>query len=213
MINEISAKLIKSLERKGFSLEFPEYNSNEEIILDIIKQHNLRLNLSIPIFLKERINYKEIIKKLSILEKKEFDKILLISYKIYKQEQLLDALENLNKIIKENKIPSDFSINEFKKYSDSFKESQIKSENEEQEIIRKQSKLRLNLDLNKSLSTLFSPAKIKIMDKIFNHQKLSNTELKYYYRAISNINRATLNPDLREYLRIIEITKKIHPSR
>jgi len=46
------------------------------------------------------------------------------------------------------------------------------------------------------------------MEKIFNHEKLSNTELKYYYRSISNINKAVLTPALSNYLRIIEISKK-----
>ena len=48
------------------------------------------------------------------------------------------------------------------------------------------------------------------MEKIFNHEKLTNTELKYYYKSISNINKATLNPQLENYLRIIETTKKNH---
>ncbi|MEK6836415.1 MAG: hypothetical protein AABX94_01970 [Nanoarchaeota archaeon] len=69
-------------------------------------------------------------------------------------------------------------------------------------------KLRLTLDLNKDLKVLFSPAKIRIMEKIFNHEKLTNTELKYYYKAVSSINKAVLNPGLSDYLRIIEMTKK-----
>ena len=78
----ISAKLIKSLENKGFSLEFPNYDSSEEIITDILRQDNYRLNLAIPLFLKDNIDYTEIILNLNANQKKEFDKIILISDKI-----------------------------------------------------------------------------------------------------------------------------------
>jgi hypothetical protein len=37
---------------------------------------------------------------------------------------------------------------------------------------------------------------------------LTNTELKYYYKAISSIDKAVLTPALQDYLKIIEITKK-----
>jgi hypothetical protein len=89
-----------------------------------------------------------------------------------------------------------------------FREAKLKTSQKEQNLIEKQAKLRLNLDLNKSLTILFSPAKIKIMEKIFNHEKLTNTELKYYYKAISSIDKAVLTPALQDYLKIIEITKK-----
>lgn len=202
----ISAKLIKALEKEGFSMEFPDYGSNEELILDILKEHNLRINIGLPLFLKEEINYKKIVSKLGAEDKKELNKIIFITKRIYEKEKIENKLSN---IIKENKINAKFSEREFEEFYNSFKESVLRANKHKENIIEKQSRLRLNLDLNKSLPVLFSPAKILIMNKIFNHEKLTNTELKYYYKSISNINKAVLNPVLQDYLRVIEITKKI----
>ena len=201
----LNAKLIKVLEREGFFLEFPDYSSTEEIIIEIFKENNPRLNTGPSLFLEREFDYKKILSKLNNSQKRYFNKIILLSEKIYKKE---NRKNNLNKIIKENKIKSSFSKAEFNTFYDAFKEAQLKKNTNEQKIIEKQSKLRLNLDLNNSLQVLFSPAKIKIMEKIFNHEKLTNTELKYYYKAISNIDKAVLNPSLQDYLRIIEITRK-----
>ena len=201
-----SAKLIKALEREGFFLEFPGYSSKEGLIAEILKEDNPRIRISLPLFLIGPIDYKGITSKLKAAQKKEFNKAIIISEKIYKAE----GIENdLKRLIKENKLKASFSKQEFEEYYNSFKESRINIEKDKQKILEKQSKLRLNLDLNKSLMVLFSPAKIRIMEKIFNHEKLTNTELKYYYKAISNINKASLNPSLQDYLKVIEITKKI----
>ena len=200
-----SAKLIKSLEKKGFFIEFPNYESEEEIIIEILKENNARLNLSLPLFLDSSFDYKQIISSLNSSQKKEFNKIILISAKIYKKESIKT---NLGGIIKQNNIKEKFLDSEFNEFYSSFKESLLNQDRKEQRIIEKQSKLRLNLDLNKDIETLFSPAKIRIMKSIFNHEKLTNTELKYYYRAISKINKAVLSPGLQDYLRMIEISKK-----
>jgi len=204
-VNMINARLIKAIERKGFFLNFPSYESNEEIISQILKEENPRLNLSLPLFLMEDIDYKKLISNLGKAEKKEIEKIIIISDKIYRKEKIRS---NISKWIKENNVTVNLSKQEFEDYYIAFKESKIKSAEKANEIVEKQSKLRLNLDLNKSLEVLFSPAKIRIMKKIFNHEKLTNTELKYYYKAISNINKALLSPHVQEYLRIIEISKK-----
>jgi len=201
----INAKLIKSLEKKGFFIEFPNYESEEEIIIEILKENNARLNLSLPLFLDSSFDYKQIISSLNSSQKKEFNKIILISAKIYKKESIKT---NLGGIIKQNNIKEKFLDSEFNEFYSSFKESLLNQDRKEQRIIEKQSKLRLNLDLNKDIETLFSPAKIRIMKSIFNHEKLTNTELKYYYRAISKINKAVLSPGLQDYLRMIEISKK-----
>ena len=200
-----SAKLIKSLEKIGFFLEFPGYNFIEEEIIEIIKENNQRILLSLPVLLADSFDYGKICSKLSLKQKKEFNKAILISEKIYKKENIKNCLK---KLIKDNRIKANFVESVFNEFYRSFKESRLNLEKEEQKIIEKQTKLRLNLDLNKSLNILFSTAKIRIMEKIFNHEKLTNTELKYYYKAISNINKAVLTPEMQNYLRIIEITKK-----
>ena len=201
----ISAKLIKSLEKQGFLLEFPGYNSPEEIIIEILKENNPRIFPSLSFFLKEEFGYPKIYSKLTSSQKKEFDKAILISEKIYRNKNINNSLKEL---IKREKIKRNFSKKEFEETYAAFKEAQINAEKKEQKIIEKQSRLRLNLNLNKSLQVLFSPAKIRIMEKIFNHEELTNTELKYYYRSISSINKAVLNSALQDYLNIIEITKK-----
>jgi len=201
-----SAKLINSLEKMGFFLEFPEYDSLEEEIIEIIKGGNDRILLALPILLTNGFDYKKICSRLNKEEKKEFNKVILISERIYQKENINNDLKRL---IKETKINGSFKNNEFGEFYNLFREAKLNVEKTRQKTIEKQSKLRLNLDLNKDLQTLFSPAKIRIMEKIFNHEKLTNTELKYYYRAISNINKAVLNPSMQDYLRIIEISKKV----
>lgn len=201
----MEARLIKALEKKGFFLEFPDYDSSEEIITGILKEKNERIKLALPLFLSESFDYRNIIKKLGREERRELDKIILISRKIFEREKIKNRLKE---IIKKEKIKGKVSKSEFNYYYDSFKESFKRYRKEESSSIEGQLKLRLNLDLNKSLEVLFSPAKIRIMKKIFNHEKLTNTELKYYYKAISNINRAVLNPSLQEYLRLIETSRK-----
>lgn len=201
-----NAKLIKALEKEGFFLEFPEYDSVEEMIVEILKENNPRMNLALPFLFRENFNYKKVYLRLNGPQKKEFNKIILISSKIFLREGIKS---DIDKIIKQNKIKVKFSSYEFNEFYDSFKESTARREQDEQQKIEKQSKLRLNLDLNKSLAILFSPAKIRIMQKIFNHEKLTNTELKYYYRSISKINKAVLNTSMQDYLGVIELTKKI----
>ncbi|MEK6850151.1 MAG: hypothetical protein AABX85_01100 [Nanoarchaeota archaeon] len=201
----LNAKLIKALEKNGFFLEFPNYNSNEEMIAEIIKSDNSRILFSLPLLLMNAINYKRISLNLDKKQKREFNKAILISAEIYRREDI-DNL--LSFVIKKNKILGDYPKNEFKEYYSHFKDSRTNIDEKEKIIIKKQLKLRLNLDLNKSLKVLFSPAKIRIMNKIFNHHKLTNTELKYYYKSISNINKSVLNEDLRNYLKIIQIAKK-----
>ena len=200
----IPAKLIKELELKGFSLEFPKYKSNDELIIDILKQKNLRLNLAIPLLLRGEFNYLKIIKK--IPDRGDFDKIILISFEIFKKFKINS--DYISSLIKSEKIKVKISESEFNYYYDSFKESNRKISRKEEDSFKEQIGLRKGLDINQALAKIFSPGKIRIMKKIFNHEKLSNTELKYYYRSIKPLIVAISNDDMKSYLNIVGSTKK-----
>ncbi len=199
------ARLIKALEREGFFLEFPLYQSQEEIITAILKDGNPRILPSLPLFLRSSFNYAKVISRISKRERKVFDKAIGISARIYRKEKIEGRLREL---IRKHGIKARFTEGEFKEFYEAYQEAQLKKRGEEQREIEEQSRLRLRLDLQESLQTLFSPAKLRIMEAIFNHRPLSNTELKYYYKAISPINRAVLNKALQGYLQVIENVKK-----
>lgn len=208
----ISAKLIKELEREGFSLDFPSYESNEERIIEILKENNPRLNLAMPLLLRHGFDYKDIINKLKLMKLgskliKDFKKITIISSRIFEFEGI-DNRE-LKVIIKENKIKEKIRKEEFQYYYNSFKEFTRKGEDDDESYLKEQIKIRGKLNINKALSNIYSPGKLRIMDKIFNHEPLTNTELKYYYKSIRPLNLAILNDDMQKYVRIIESIRKL----
>ena len=201
------AKLIKSLEKYGFELEFPGYNSNEEMIIEILKQKNERLSLSIPLLLSDGFDYKNIKKKLEPSLIKEFDHIILITEKIFRLENIENM--NISNIIKENKIKARIYGKRFEYFYDSFKHFSKNKETSEEKSIKGQIEIRGKLNTNIALSKIFAPGKRRIMGKIFNHEHLTNTELKYYYRSIRPLILSILNENMQKYLRIIESIKKL----
>jgi len=201
----IPAKLIKDLEKKGFELEFPGYSSNEEEIIDILKTKNQRLYLAIPLLLQQKVDYRRITHKLNTQLKKEFNKIITIANKIFTSEKIDN--KHLWNVIQEYKLKSRITKSEYRYYYESFKESK-KSRKHEELQLEEQIKIRSKLDTNKALSNIFSPGKIRIMEKIFNHEPLTNTELKYYYKAIRPLILSILNESMQKYARIIESVKK-----
>lgn len=210
----ISARLLKDLERFGFELDFPSYSSNEERIFEIFKENNQRLYLAIPLLLQHKIDYDLIIHKVSSLKKdasrliKQFNKILIISKRIF----MLEGLDNrhIQDIITKYSIKEDISEDEFRHYYNSFKDFFRRVATIREEDLKESVKIRSKLNINKSLSTIFSPAKLRIMEKIFNHDKLTNTELKYHYKSIKPLINAVLNENMQQYLRIIDSSKKYH---
>ncbi|MBI2655530.1 hypothetical protein HYX06_03855 [Candidatus Woesearchaeota archaeon] len=210
----IPAKLIKDLEKMGFQLDFPAYKTNEDRIFDTLKTNNQRLFLAIPLILQYHFDYGIIINKLSSLNKneadrltKQFNKILIITNKIFTLENLNYDIQNT---IDRYSIKEDIKDEEFGYYYDSFKDFSRKTADIEDEKFRENIKFRGKLNINKSLSEIFSPAKLRIMEKIFQHEKLTNTELKYYYRGISPLIHAILNESMDQYLRIIDSSKKYY---
>lgn len=202
----ISARLIKELEKEGFKLDFPGYESNEDKILEILNENNLRLNLALPLLLRYKFDYEKIILRLSKQMAKNFNRVLLISNKIFLEEKIEN--EHLQKIIDKHNLKKKTAEDEYNYFYDSFKEFTRKSERDSEEKLIKQLKLRGTLNTNLALSAIFSPGKIRIMNKIFHHIPLNNTELKYYYRSIRPLSRAILNDNLQKYIRINEANKK-----
>jgi len=202
----ISARLMKSLEEEGFSLDFPNYASNEERIIEILTEDNERLLLALPLLFQDNFDYKRIKSRLNQKLLRKLNSIILITGMIFQQEKI--ERTNLKGIIKEHSIKGKISKAEFTYYYDSFKEFKKNKGKEEESILKKQISLRGGLNLNQALAKIYSPGKLRIMEKIFNHEELSNTELKYYYRSIRPLILAILNEDMRKYLRIVEESKK-----
>jgi|SRR3989344_2267513 len=202
----ISAKLIKSLEQEGFSLEFPGYASNEIRIIEIIKSNNERLLLALPLLLQHKFDYAKIIKHLNGKNKNIFNRLIFITREIFKREKIKSPY--LAAIIKKQRIHQKIPAEELEYYSTSFKSSQKQKEIKTKDDLTKLIDMRGTLNLNQALALIYSPGKRRIMDKIFNHEILTNTELKYYYRSIRPLSLAILNENMPKYLRIIESTKK-----
>ncbi len=208
----ISAQLIQYLEQKGFSLDFPSYDTLDQPIIEILLENNQRLTLALPLLFQQQFDYDKIKNIIlshsqgaSLLE--QFHKIILIAHKIFNLEN--KTIYHLNEIIKKNKIQAFFDENEFQYYFSSFQDFERKNAIQQEQLFKEQITIRSKLQTNKALAILFSPAKLRIMQKIYTHETLTNTELKYYYKAIRPLIFAILQEDLQKYLGIIESVKKI----
>jgi hypothetical protein len=142
------------------------------------------------LLLKEDIDFSK------LKRSKKLDEIICIAKWIFKKEGI--PYNHL----KGKMIKSQY-------YYDRFKEAAIKAEEKEDKQIAKQIEFRSNLRKNESLEQIFAPAKMRIMEKIFNHERLTDTELKYYYRSIRPLIHSIMNSDMRDYLKIVETTKKL----
>ena len=202
----ISAKLIKSLEQEGFALDFPSYNFNEERIIEILKENNERLLLSLPLLFKNDFDYDKIKKNSSKKDLLTFNKLILISNKIFIKEKINNF--HLKMIIQKYSLKQKIKKEECDYHYTSFLEFTKKKEEQKEEHFKEQISLRVKLNLNQAFAKIYAPGKLRIMGKIFKHEKLTNTELKYYYRSIRPLILAILNENMQKYLRIIESTKK-----
>ena len=86
-----NAKLIKALEKKGFELNFPSYDSNEDLIINILRERDARIDAAIPLCLKEEFNYKEIHHKLTT---NKIDEYLIDNLKNLKSPFLINGAIN-----------------------------------------------------------------------------------------------------------------------
>ncbi len=206
----IPPELLKELERRGFELSYPDTLSTEEKIIALLKEDNPRYFLALPLLMMGEFDYSSILKGI-VSEKleKTFNKIIRISWAIFRDEGIPG--DHLGKIIDEHKLTlqeKDIPLQEMELYRNAFLEAlhRLKEQGakDKEGTIRQRAKL----NLNQSLSGIFSPAKRRIMEKIFNHEKLTNSELKYYYRAIRPLGEAILNENLQDYLRVVSSIKK-----
>jgi hypothetical protein len=204
----ISAKLVKDLEKRGFELDFPGFGSTEEELLEIIKSGNQRFFLAIPVLLREPFDYATLYKKLSRQEKSIFSRIVMIANAIFKSEKIENT--HLAEAIRRYKINGKIDKAELERYHSAFNETLQKSLRAKEATLEEQATLRDRLGTNKALSNIFSPGKMRIMEKIFNHEPLTNTELKYYYRSIRPLIESILNDSLQKYCRTIGSAKKYH---
>tara|TARA_Y100000034_G_C6833573_1_gene376503 strand:- start:530 stop:1177 length:648 start_codon:yes stop_codon:yes gene_type:complete len=204
--NLISARLIKNLEEKGFSLKFPSYESDEKLIIQILKEDNERLELALPLLLQHEFDYEKIKKNISKKELNILNKAILISKRIFDKENIINT--HLKKIIRKYSLKEKITKEEFEYNYISFKESRRNKESNAEKKTAKQLTIRGKLNLQKALSTIYALGKLRIMDKIFNHEPLTNSELKYYYRSIRPLTLAILNENMRKYIRIIETSRK-----
>jgi len=199
----ISAKLMKELEKKGFDLAFPSYGA-EDAIIEILKQDGERLKIAIPLLMQEEFDYDYLKEMLTKEQLSKLNKVIMIANEIFKKEGINS--KHLTKIIFIHRLKGAIDESEFAHYYDSFKESTMRKDKSKSQ----QMKARNKITLNKSLSEIFSPGKMSIMNKITNHETLTNTELKYYYRSIRPIINSILDEDIKEYVKLIENTKKEH---
>ena len=162
----IPARLIKDLEKKGFSLEFPSYSSNEEEIIEILRQKNERLYAAIPILLIDKFDYDRIKTKLNKSQAMQLNRIILIAENIFAHEGISN---NLKGIIKENNIRQKIIKGEIEYYKSIFAEAKERRISKEEGLHEKELEIRSVANESKAMSTIFSPGKIRIMGKIYSH--------------------------------------------
>ena len=202
----ISAKLMRSLEQEGFALDFPAYASNEERIIEIIQEKNERLLLALPLLFQYQFDYTRITKQLKKEEIEKLNEIIFITSELLRKEKISN--HHLEAIIKQYSLGTKISKTELEYYYASFKEFLKNRQKTEESSLIAQISIRGTLNINQALAKIYSPGKLRIMNKIFNHEKITNTELKYYYRSIRPLILSILNENMQKYLRLIENAKK-----
>src|SRR3989339_341187 len=128
-----------------------------------------------------------------------FNKIILISYEIFKKEKIDSSF--LEKIIKNFKIKNNLKRNELEYFYEEFKLS--KELKKKKTFNKREFESRENLNILINLEKIFSPAKIRILKNIYEHKKLTPTEERYYYRSIKPFIDAILNNSVRNFLEIV----------
>jgi hypothetical protein len=183
MGTDIEARLSKA----GFRM-LGEHNRNEELIIDILKTENTRYLKAIPfIIYKYDLNTDSILSRTT--KKKLFEKILAITKKIFEES-------GIQKRIPEYEECGDFNYEEFKQ------EFALQRANEEkpQLAIDKQ-KIFSEMNLQMSLSRLFTKKEKEIIKNVLDDKPVSKTEYQYYSRKTKKKLTSIIN--LQEFARAI----------
>jgi hypothetical protein len=218
---ENNEDLIKKVRRLGYPLfETEEHEDANEILADVVKSENPRLWQGFPVMLanSEERNIFDYNRVLSLLkapdERDHYHRLLLVSYALYKIQNLKSAwVSDLYKIFGPTdkkdigKFLNQFVANEYiqlgsvrlstEKIKTVFRDYFEKAGSRMENILS----VREEFGLEYSLSQIFSPAQKDIILKKLRREKLSKTETEYFSRVVKKKLLALANPDLHRLAR------------
>jgi len=218
---ENNEDLVKKVRRLGYPLfETEEHEDANEILADVVKSENPRLWQGFPVMLanSEERNIFDYNRVLSLLkapdERDHYHRLLLVSYALYKIQNLKSAwVSDLYKIFGPTdkkdigKFLNQFVANEYiqlgsvrlstEKIKTVFRDYFEKAGSRMQNILS----VREEFGLEYSLSQIFSPAQKDIILKKLRREKLSKTETEYFSRVVKKKLLALANPDLHRLAR------------
>lgn len=213
--------LVKKVRQLGYPLfETEELEDSNEILADVVKSKNPRLWQGFPVMLanSEERNIFDYSRVLSFLkardERDHFHRLLLVSYALYKIQNLKSTwVSDLDKIFGSadkkdiGKLLNQFVTNEYiqvgsvrlssEKIKTVFRDYFGKSGARMENILS----VREEFGLEYSLSQIFSPAQKEIILKKLRREKLSKTETEYFSRVVKKKLLALANPDLHRLAR------------
>jgi len=218
---ENNEDLVKKVRRLGYPLfETEEQEDANEILADVVKSENPRLWQGFPVMLanSEERNAFDYSRVLSLVkspdEREHYHRLLLVSYVVYKMQNLESAwVSDLYKIFGSadkkdiGKLVNQFVANEYievgsvrlssEKIKTVFRDYFGKVGTRMENILS----VREEFGLEYSLSQIFSPSQKDILLKKLRREKLSKTETEYFSRVIKKKLSALANPDLHRLAR------------
>jgi len=218
---ENNEDLAKKVRRLGYPLfEIEEDEDANEILADVVKSEDPRLWQGFPVMLansKERnaFDHSRILSLLKAMkEKDKYQRLLLVSYVVYKMQNLGSAwVSDLYKILNHSdKADIGKIVNQFVAKDDvqigSVRLSTEKMRAVFQDYFRKASpsmenilSVREEFGLEYSLSQVFSPSQKDIILKKLRREKLTKTEAEYFSRVVKKKLLALANSELHRLAR------------
>ncbi len=213
--------LAEKVRRLGYPLlDIEEDEAADEILADVVKSEDPRLWQGFPVMLancKERnaFDHSQVLALLKAMKEKDnYQRLLLVSYVVYKMQNLESSwVSDLYKILN----PSDKAdigkiVNQFvakdniqigpvrlstEKMRTVFRDYFIKGSPRMESILA----VREEFGLEYSLSQIFSPSQKDIVLKKLRREKLTKTEAEYFSRVVKKKLLALANPELHRLAR------------